>query len=127
VTWTPQDDAAATTAPKIERAETELDLRLSAEALVRRVRAFAPTPGSFTRFAGEPLRILAARALPAHGPPDDALPAPGCVRIGGDPPLRIATGDAWLVPLVLQRAGGKPLDTADFLRGRAIPDGTRLG
>jgi len=42
----------------------------AAEALVRRVRAFAPTPGSFTLHAGEPLRILAARAVAGdHTPP----------------------------------------------------------
>jgi len=142
LTWTPQDATAATNAPKIERAEAELDFRLSAEVLVRRVRAFAPTPGSFTRFANEPLRILAARALPADEPTAVQpvanqpvgvqpvavqRPAPGIVCRGDDPPLRIATGDGWLVPLVLQRAGGKALDPADFLRGRPIPDGTRLG
>jgi methionyl-tRNA formyltransferase len=122
VTWTPQDDAAATAAPKLERAEAELDWSESAEALTRRVRAFAPTPGGFTRLAGEPLRILAARAEPGSD-----LPPPGTVRSGGDPPLRIATGKGWLVPLLLQRSGGKALATADFLRGRPIRDGTTLG
>jgi methionyl-tRNA formyltransferase len=121
VTWTPQDDSAATAAPKIERAETALDWNEAAEALVRRVRAFATTPGSFTLHAGEPLRILAARAVAG-----DHTPPPGTVQRDAET-LRIATGDGWLVPLRLQRAGGKTLATADFLRGRPIPDGTTLG
>jgi methionyl-tRNA formyltransferase len=121
VTWTAQDDAAATTAPKVERAEAELDWREAAESLARRVRAFAPTPGAFTRLGGEPLRILAARALPG-----DDLPPPASVWHETETSLRIATGDGWLLPLRLQRAGGKALETADFLRGRPIPDGTLL-
>ena len=50
------------------------------------------------------------------------------MRVGaGATPLRIATGDGWLEPLALQRAGGKPLDRAAFQRGRGLPDGVRLG
>jgi hypothetical protein len=41
-------------------------------------------------------------------------------------PPRIATGDGWLVPTRLQRAGGKPLDVDAFLRGRPFTDGERL-
>ena len=67
VTWTPQDDAAATMAPKIERAEAALDWSEAAEMLLRRVRALAPTPGAFTLHEGEPLRILSARTLPGPG------------------------------------------------------------
>jgi methionyl-tRNA formyltransferase len=119
IRWTPQDDSRATFAPKIERADATIDWRESAEMLVRRVRAFAPTPGAFCGHEGEPLRILAARSEDGG-----ALPPPGTVAVDGA--LRIATGDGWLVPLRLQRAGGKPLDAAAFLRGRPIPDGLRL-
>jgi methionyl-tRNA formyltransferase len=86
------------------------------------VRALAPTPGAFTLHEGEPLRILAARTAP--GP---VGASPGSVRRDDDLSLRIATGDGWLIPSRLQRAGGKALETADFLRGRPIPDGTTLG
>jgi len=118
--WTPQDPARATFAPRLEPAETRLDFREPAAALARRVRALAPRPGARTALAGEPLRILAARAHP--GPVDAA---PGSVRVAGGA-LRIATGDGWLEPRVLQRAGKRPLDAESFLRGHPIPDGTRL-
>jgi methionyl-tRNA formyltransferase len=123
--WTEQDHARATEAPKLERADAALDWREPAAALVLRVRACAPRPGATTSLDGERLRILAARAV--AGPSE--LPA-GTVRLDPDQreaPLWVATGDGWLVPLRLQRAGGKALATADFLRGRAIADGTRLG
>jgi methionyl-tRNA formyltransferase len=121
VTWTPQDDSLATYAPKIERADAALDWSESAETLAHRVRAFAPAPGAFCSLEGEPLRILAA-----HTEAGASLPPPGSVTRNDSLSLRIATGNGWLIPLRLQRAGGKPLDTAAFLRGRPIPDGTRL-
>jgi len=120
--FTPQPEAGVTLAPKIDAAEARLDFGEPAVALVRRVRAFAPKPGAHTLLAGEPLRILAATAEP--GPVDAA---PGVVRRGAAPRLRIATADGWLVPRLLQRAGGRPLGVAEFLNGKAIPDGARLG
>jgi methionyl-tRNA formyltransferase len=122
VKWQEQDAARATFAPKLEREEAKLDWREPALALVRRVRAFAPSPGAFTFWQGEPLRILGARV--ATDPVDRA---PGRVSVGERGALRVATGDGWLELLELQRAGGRPLDPAAFLRGRSIPDGAELG
>jgi methionyl-tRNA formyltransferase len=122
--WTEQDAQQATLAPKIERDEARLDWRQNAVSLANRVRAMAPKPGAVTTLDGEPLRILAARAAAEPSPGDP----PGTVRHAAGPnPLRIATGSGWLVPRRLQRAGGKPLDVGAFLRGRPVPDGTRLG
>ena len=122
VTWTEQDTAGVTLAPKLERADTRLDWSEPAAALARRVRAMAPSPGAVTTLAGEPLRILAARAeAGVAGVP------PGTVRIERGLPPRIATGEGWLVPVVLQRAGKKPLEVEAYLRGNPIPDGARLG
>ncbi len=120
--WTPQDHTRASLAPKIERVDSRLDWNCAASSLVRRVRAMAPKPGAFTKQGDPELRILAARAEP--GPVDRTA---GCVQCRPDAPLRIATGDGWLVPLRMQRAGGRVLDAADYLRGRPILDGTELG
>lgn len=121
VAWTPQDDSLATLAPKIEREDARLNFAEPATALVRRVRAMAPKPGAFAMEGDQTLRILAAEAIPGSG--DDA---PGTARIADDGSLRIATGDGWLVPRVLQRPGGRALDVRDFQRGRPISDGARL-
>jgi methionyl-tRNA formyltransferase len=122
VTWQEQEHDQATLAPKIERADTRIDWSESAVALVNRVRALSPEPGARTRWQEQPLLLLAAQAEP--GPTDRP---PGTVHIERDRPLRIATGDGWLAPQRLQRAGGKPLDVEAFLRGRPIPDRARLG
>ena len=122
IRFAPQDEAQASLAPKLEPEELWLDFREPAPLLARRVRAFAPRPGARTTLGGETLRILAARAQA-----EKAEAPPGRVRIGTEGVLRIATGDGWLLPLVLQRAGGRPVAAPDFLRGRAIADGAVLG
>ena len=122
IVWTPQDGTRATFAPKLGVGDALLDWNEAAVALERRVRAMAPRPGAFTTWQGERLRILAA--TPLAGRCDDA---PGTLRLGGEARLRIATGDGWLAPLVLQRAGGRPLDVGVFLRGHPLADGARFG
>ena len=122
VAWTPQDDALASVAPKLAADEARIDWSESASAIARRVRAMAPTPGARTEWEEAPLRILAARSEP--GPVDRE---PGTVQRTPGDSLRVATGDGWLVPLRLQRAGGRALDVDAFLRGRPIGDASRLG
>lgn len=118
VVWTPQDATRVTQAPKIERGDTRLAWSAPSDALVRQVRAMAPTPGAFTTLEGVVLRVLDARSM--RGP--SGVP-PGTVQSEPGQPLRIATGDGWFSPRVLQRPGKRPLDVDEFLRGRPISDG----
>jgi methionyl-tRNA formyltransferase len=119
-TWTEQDHLRATLAPKIESADAELDFAHAADTLARRVRAMAPRPGARAHLGAETLRILAA-----HAEPGDATLAPGTLQRASDT-LRVATARGWLALDRLQRAGGRPLDTAELLRGFAIADGARF-
>ena len=121
--WREQDPELATVAAKLGREDAQLDWSQDAESLARRVRAMAPSPGAFSSLDGEPLRILAARAQPGN----TTSHIPGTVRRDGPEPLRIATGDGWLVPATVQRAGGRALAIEEFLRGRSIPEGKLLG
>ncbi|MEZ4334035.1 MAG: methionyl-tRNA formyltransferase [Myxococcota bacterium] len=122
VVWVEQDAARATHAAKIEKSDAVLDLDQPAPVLVRRIHALAPRPGAGVALvqgnARSELKLLRADALPyAVG----ESPAPGTIeRDPGATALRIASGDGWLVPLEVQRAGGKPLAIADFLRGFAL-------
>ncbi len=122
VTWQEQDASLATLAPKLTSGEAEIDWKEPAELVARRVRAFAPRPGARTLCRGDLLRILSAEVA---GEPTDC--AAGTVRRDAGGTLRVATGSGWLVPTRLQRAGGRPLAVADFLRGHTIPDGAVLG
>jgi len=125
IRWTEQDADRATVAPKIEKVDALLDLRESARALASRIHALAPKPGaSLTLVDGEDretLKILRADVQPFES---GTSPSPGKIeRDAGDEgevALRIATSEGWLVPLTIQKAGGKALDVADFLRGYSL-------
>jgi methionyl-tRNA formyltransferase len=69
---------------------------------------------------GERLRIHAAHALA-----EPCGAEPGTLQRGDDA-LRVATGDGWLVLERVQRAGGRVVSVADWLRGIDLPEGARL-
>ncbi|MEM8696150.1 MAG: methionyl-tRNA formyltransferase [Pseudomonadota bacterium] len=109
-----QDDALATYADKIAKAEARLDFALTAEAVERAVRAFNPMPGAFVEYAGERIKILAAEIVDGVGPAGTVL----------DDTLTIACGAGAIRPLRVQRAGKGTMDAADLLRGFPIAPGT---
>ena len=66
------------------------------------------------------------RASPHPGPvPPHA--APGTVLVADDAGIVVACGSGALRLTALQRAGGKRLAVADFLRGQPVEPGVRLG
>jgi methionyl-tRNA formyltransferase len=111
----PQPADGATYAPKIDKRETVLDWSRSAVELERAVRAFHPAS---TALGGEPIRLWRARVAPGRGAPGSVL----------DPAaLVVACGAEALEIQELQRAGGKRLAAADFLRGHPLAPGARFG
>lgn len=107
----PQDGAAATYAPKIDKGETRLAWTSPAAQLQRAVRAFNPAPGAEFVLAGEACKVWAAEVLPDGGKAGDIL------SVGPDE-LVVACGDGALRLLEVQRPGGRRLPAAEFLRGR---------
>jgi len=119
----PQPADGVIYAHKIDKAEALLDWTQPAVVLARRVRAFNPVPGAATRLQGAPLKVWTAHAV-AH---PDAGAAPGTVVGADDGGIRVQTGEGVLVLTEVQRAGGRRLPAAVFLRGSPLPVGTRLG
>lgn len=131
IEWVDQDADLASVAPKLEKSDAQLDLRESASALACRIHALAPKPGAtlslVSQDADDPnatsLKILEAEVAPFDGSTNSA---PGTIECGVDGiALRISTGEGWLVPLVMQRAGGKPLPIDAFLRGFELDGNAR--
>lgn len=117
----PQDPAGATYAPKIAKAEAELDWRQAADELDRRVRAFHPWPVAFTRSGGDTLRIWRARP----GGPAEAEPGGLVLTEAGEP--AVACGDGRVLVLEeVQPAGRSRMGGADAVRGGFLLPGTRL-
>jgi methionyl-tRNA formyltransferase len=115
----PQADEGVTYAPKIEPEEGWLDWRRPAVELERLARGLEPSPGAWCLIDGE--RIKVARAALVQNP---AVAPPGTVL---DERLAVACGEGALRLLTVQRAGRARMDTEAFLRGFAVPPGTRLG
>lgn len=123
---TPQPEAGVTYASKIDKAEAAIDWRQPAAAIERRIRAFTPFPGASTTLAGETIKIWQARAVPEAS----SHAHPGMVLSANADGIRVAcgaNGDEALDLLQLQRAGGKRIGVADFLRGHPVEEGTQLG
>lgn len=122
---TPQPAEGVSYAHKIEKAEALLDWSLDAQTLARRVRAFNPFPGAVTSWQGESLKVWSAVAE-GDQPASAEFPA-GSVRSADADGVRVQAGIGLLRLTELQRAGGKRLPVADFLRGVALAAGDRLG
>src|SRR4030042_4892131 len=61
----PQDDGAARYSKMIKKEDGEIDWRLSAQELWRRVRAFDPWPGCYARWRDKRLKMV--KVLPLYG------------------------------------------------------------
>ena len=142
-----QLETGVTYASKIDKAETRLDLSAGAEAVERQVRAFNPVPGAWFEFEGERYKVLEAdlSPLPFRGGdggggcsdsftsndkphPNPSPKGEGLYEAGTvlDDQLTIACATGAIRPTLIQRAGKPAMPTADLLRGKAIPAGTRL-
>ena len=115
-----------TYAHKIEKSEAAVEWALDAETIVRRVRAFDPFPGATGVLGGETVKFWAATAKPGLPTLQTDLSnraAPGTVIAVAPQGIEVATGHGVVVLTELQRAGGKRLPAADFLRGFGIETG----
>ncbi len=114
----PQSPEGATYARKVDKREAMIDWRRPAGEIERAVRAFNPSPGASTLLDGETVKLWRARLAPGSGIPGEILQA--------GPELIVACGEGALVLGELQRSGGKRVDAAAFLRGRAVSPGARF-
>jgi methionyl-tRNA formyltransferase len=112
----PQPEAGVTYAAKIDKAEARIDWSLPAAEVDRRIRGLAPFPGAWCAIGGERVKLLLSGLAEGAG-------APGTVL---DDALAVACGSGAVRLLALQRAGGRPLPAAEFLRGNPVPRGALL-
>jgi methionyl-tRNA formyltransferase len=118
----PQADADATWAPKLTSSDRELDWREPAASVVNRVRAFAPSPGATTRFHGDALRVLRARAVDR-----DIDAVPGVVQVASSRSFVVAGAKGSVELLEVGPAGRRPMSGPEFVRGYRPVEGEPLG
>lgn len=128
--FSPQNHAAATYAPKIEKEEAEIDWAKPCAEIKNLVRALNPSPGAFTGIRG--MRVKVFRVGEAT-PRDFEAAAVGALEPGTiaalDPdgnPITLCAGGV-LSLLEVQPAGKRPMSGAEFVRGRYAAVGDRFG
>jgi methionyl-tRNA formyltransferase len=113
-----QPEAGVTYAHKVEKTEAAIDWTQPAEMIARRVRAFDPFPGASGVLAGEPVKIWSAEAIACN-----ADKPPGAIIAASPAGIDVRCGQECLRIMQLQRAGGKRLAVADFVRGFELKPG----
>jgi methionyl-tRNA formyltransferase len=118
----PQNDADATYAPKLERADGVVDWTRPAPDVHNRVRGLHPGPLAAATVAGR--RILLLRSAVEHLRPESA--APGTIVDARADGLVIATNPGAVRLLEIQPEGRRPMTTREFLNGTRVAIGDRF-
>jgi methionyl-tRNA formyltransferase len=117
---TPQPEDGILYATKIDKAETRVNWRQSATDVHNHIRGLSPFPGAWCEVAiagrTERLKLLRSMLVSGEGEPGTIL----------DDGLTVACGQGAVHLLEVQRAGGKPVTSEEFLRGAKLAPGAVL-
>lgn len=118
----PQEDAAATAAPKLHRDACRIDFDRPVHGVHNFVRGLSPWPAAWTTLGGKQLKLIRTRTESAsHNHP------PGLLFTDDKTYLKVACPAGYLLVDELQLAGKRRMKTADFLRGTSVREGLILG
>src|SRR5690348_5443628 len=132
---TPQDESRATYTSPVSKADAVIDWSADASQIERMVRAYDPWPVARTRLGADELLVwraaLDVSALPGTAPAEpleggSAGAVPGTI-VRMKPDVAVQCGRGRLVLAEVQAAGRKRMGAAEFLRGRRVIAGARLG
>lgn len=115
----PQPEEGVTYAHMLKREDGRIDWSRSCEEIDRQIRGLTPWPGAFTTLDDVVLKIGAATPVPEQSDSDAGTAI--------DDALTIACGTGALRIERIQKPGRSMMNASDFVRGQAVPKGTRLG
>ncbi|MEU0946055.1 methionyl-tRNA formyltransferase [Streptomyces canus] len=117
----PQPTEGITVAPKITVEDARVDWAAPALRVDRVVRGCHPSPGAWTTFRGERLKLVQVQPVP-----DRTDLAPGALAVGKNS-VHVGTGSYGVELLWVQAQGKKPMKAADWARGVRISEGESVG
>ncbi|MBN2585205.1 methionyl-tRNA formyltransferase [Patescibacteria group bacterium] len=110
ITPIPQDDTQATYVKLINKHDGLIDWQEDSKLIERKIRAYQPWPGVFTKFDNKLLKILRAEFLPETGMVGSVYQT-----VDGYPAVFAEGGSLKLTQVQLE--GKKPTSGADFIKG----------
>ena len=121
---TPQNGEGATYAAKIEKSDCLIDFHRTAQQVHDQIRGLSPIPLAFTHTPdGKMLKVTASCVLAQSG----ILAPAGTVLSTEAGRIEVACGEGSVALLSVLPEGKKRMSAADFINGRKIAKGDRLG
>jgi methionyl-tRNA formyltransferase len=118
---TPQDDAQATYASKVDRAMTRVDWEADALSVSRLIRAYDPRPGAFAQSPSGEVKLFGARVGP-----ESTGEVPGTVISVDGNGLLVACGRGSVQIASVHPSGKRRITPIEWMHGRGIGPGERL-
>lgn len=112
----PQSESGVVYAHKIEKREAQIDWEKPAQEVRNHIHGLSPFPGAWSVLNDERIKFLQVETVEQAGIAGEIL----------DENFTIACKDGAIRPLILQRAGKKPLKLEEVLRGLAIKSGMKM-
>ena len=109
----PQDHAAATYAPMLDKTMCPIEWSKTAQQVHDHVRGLNPWPVATTELNGKRFKVYATAIVDDSGTPGSIL---GLTKTG----LRIACGEGAVEIRILQAEGGKRMAAPDYFRGHPL-------
>ena len=119
LSFTPQDDRAATYCRRLAKEDGVVDLTAPAAAIAARINGLFPWPACSVVINGQAVKLGLADGVAGTAVPGEV--------VGADADgLLVGTGGGLLRLRQMQRPGGRMLAAAEFLRGFPVAPGTKL-
>ncbi|QHW34401.1 methionyl-tRNA formyltransferase [Paenibacillus rhizovicinus] len=120
---TPQNNDEATYAPNLTRDDERIDWSRPARSIYNQVRGLSPMAGGFTIWNGEPFKVWGCTAVKRGA----SAAEPGTVLAVSDDGILVQTGEDALLLTVIQPAGKKAMNAAEWLKGARMTPGSAFG
>ena len=119
---TAQEEAHATYAPKIGKADCLINFKGTAAYIEKQIRAMNPRPGAYTTLKGKVMKVFSAEIEEAY-----KGSKPGEICRVDDHGISVATGEKNLLIRSVQMPGKQILEVSEFIKGNKIEIGSVLG
>ena len=122
-TYTPQDHAQATYAPKVEKEHGIIDWKLPATEVDLLVRAMTPKPGAQTRLGNKRFIVIEGQVeQDLYG-----MGIPGGLQSAGEEGIRVCTGKDLFRITRIKPDNGRNMTAGEFVRGHQFAPDARFG